>query len=346
MGYLNRFCYNATMVWLTGILLSILTALAPVLTGVPTIVPDFVRTLLGQRDNEREYVLDTSPAQRVEVVPEKELLSTEPTEVEPILEMPRPSELPTIAPPRVVEERVTAATPLSLPATGTVRAREALYSDGIFGATNARRYKQGLPILKRNAVLDRIAEAKVRDMFERQYFAHESPSGDNAGDLAKRYGYTYLSVGENLASGNFRDNMHVVQAWMDSPGHRANIMSQKYREIGIAAKKGTYEGYEVWMAVQTFGLPSNVCTTPDTTLLTSIEEEKERLTSLRVRVDSYEEALKGIRRSGTRFEELYTSYLTSVEEYNTGVAALKEEIEGYNNGVVSFNRCLSDYLGE
>jgi uncharacterized protein YkwD len=92
-------------------------------------------------------------------------------------------------------------------------------------------------------------------MFENQYFAHESPTGEKVSDLAKKFGYDFLLIGENLAMGNFSSDEDLVLAWMESPGHRENILNEKYQEIGVAVKKGIFEGKEVWIAVQHFGLP-------------------------------------------------------------------------------------------
>ncbi len=332
------------MSWLTGIVFSVVTALAPVFYAVP----DLISALVGDgRDKESIVVVptDTSPS-RIDAPHEAELVPDEVANVEPNETPPPPAALPAIKEPPTVQEQVTAATPLSLPATNTVRMRAALYPDGVYGATNAERYREGLPILKRNALLDRIAQVKVDDMFARQYFAHESPSGDNVADLAKQYGYSFLTVGENLASGSFSDNRHVVQAWMDSPGHRANILSGKYKEIGIAVKKGTYKGYEIWMAVQAFGLSSKVCTAPDKDTHARIEQEKVQLGELFEAVGESEATLRATRRSSTSYEELYKAYVDEVNRYNSELGALKKQMDEYNNTVTSFNECLSAHLKE
>src|SRR6185369_15716694 len=117
----------------------------------------------------------------------------------------------------------------------------------------------GLPALKENALLDKAAKKKLDDMFAQQYFEHINPQGKGPSDLAKSVGYDYIAIGENLALGNFKNDAELVQAWMDSPGHRANILNKQYTEIGVAVGQGTYEGKKTWLAVQEFGRPTSSC---------------------------------------------------------------------------------------
>ena len=121
----------------------------------------------------------------------------------------------------------------------------------IVAQTNIQRYNNGqLPPLIENVKLDEAAKAKAEDMFQKQYFEHISPSGVGPGDLATRFGYEYILEGENLILGNFASEKELVQAWMDSPGHRANILHNRYTEIGVAIVKGIYNGENVWICVQ------------------------------------------------------------------------------------------------
>ncbi|HYC34592.1 MAG TPA: CAP domain-containing protein, partial [Candidatus Paceibacterota bacterium] len=125
--------------------------------------------------------------------------------------------------------------------------------------TNNQRKANGLSELGVNELLTRAAQMKLDDMFKNQYFEHESPDGKGPGEVAEAAGYRFLTVGENLALGSFADEKDLVQAWMDSPGHRANILGTQFTEIGIAAKKGMFKGEEVWIAVQEFGKPLSAC---------------------------------------------------------------------------------------
>jgi len=103
---------------------------------------------------------------------------------------------------------------------------------GVIDNTNKQRALNGdLPVLKENFKLNFSAEKKLQDMFVKQYFEHNSPEGIGVGDLGLQAGYEYIIIGENLALGNFKDDASLVDAWMASPGHRANILNKKYTEI-------------------------------------------------------------------------------------------------------------------
>jgi uncharacterized protein YkwD len=104
---------------------------------------------------------------------------------------------------------------------------------------NAERRARGLRRLRSNRRLDRAALAHVRDMVSRGFFAHDSPSGATVGDRIRRTGYLAGSVawtvGENLAwgSGSRATARQIVDAWMGSPGHRANILNRSFNEVGV-----------------------------------------------------------------------------------------------------------------
>ncbi|MEX1112563.1 MAG: CAP domain-containing protein [Candidatus Andersenbacteria bacterium] len=146
-----------------------------------------------------------------------------------------------------------------------------LTADGTFTATNTQRRQHGLPPLLRNNTLNKAAQLKVEDMFNQQYFEHVSPDGRGPSDVVEAVSYEYITIGENLALGNFESDEALVQAWMDSPGHRANILSNNFRELGIAVGKGEFEGRSTWLAVQTFGTPLSSCPFPDESLLQRFE---------------------------------------------------------------------------
>lgn len=101
---------------------------------------------------------------------------------------------------------------------------------------NIERAKAGLPALKVDAPLSQIATFKAQDMMKNNYFAHTSPTYGQPWDLAKKFGYTYTSFGENIAYGQ-RTPQEVVTAWMNSPGHKANILNKDYTNIGAGISK-------------------------------------------------------------------------------------------------------------
>src|SRR3989344_8851547 len=149
--------------------------------------------------------------------------------------------------------------------------------DEVFTWTNINRGEYGFPPFLLNETLSVAAEIKVDDMFSKEYFEHVSPDGIDIDDIMEQAKYTYISVGENLALGNFKDERALVIAWMESPGHRANILNDGFTEIGIAVKKGIYEGREVWIAVQEFGRPRSDCPYVSSALLSQIDRNKTKL---------------------------------------------------------------------
>src|SRR3989338_5641248 len=110
-------------------------------------------------------------------------------------------------------------------------ARSFLTREGVFAETNKKRVAYNLSQLTLHATLNRIAEIKAQDMFAREYFEHVAPDGTGVSDLAKRAGYDFIVIGENLALGNFANDAELIDAWMNSPGHRANILKDAYTEI-------------------------------------------------------------------------------------------------------------------
>jgi hypothetical protein len=161
-----------------------------------------------------------------------------------------------------------------------------LTAEGILRETNRHRAEANLPPLTLNAKLSSAAQAKVSDMFRQQYFEHVGPDGRGPSDWVEDAGYAYLAVGENLALGNFDNDAALVQAWMNSPGHRANILNTSFKEIGLAATAGTFEGSRTWLAVQEFGTPASACPTPTTTLRTQYEQKEAELENLQNEINA------------------------------------------------------------
>ncbi|WP_404403371.1 CAP domain-containing protein [Jeotgalibacillus malaysiensis] len=98
--------------------------------------------------------------------------------------------------------------------------------------TNQERSKYGLPALSADPELSAVAEEKSADMARNQYFSHTSPTYGSPFDMMKTYGIDYRSAGENIAMGQ-QTPEQVVTAWMNSEGHRQNILSTSYTHIGV-----------------------------------------------------------------------------------------------------------------
>lgn len=218
-----------------------------------------------------------------------------------------------------------------------------LTSKGVIDWTNQRRGENGLAELKENAQLNLAAQAKVKDMFSRAYFDHISPDGKGPADLAKAAGYEYIAVGENLALGNYKDDQALVEAWMNSPGHRANILSGKFKEIGVAVGQGMFEGKRTWLAVQEFGRPVADCPQIDSSLKDRIDSSKAELDALEVKIQAVKQSFEDLK---LKDEEDYAVYNQRVNEYNSLVRIynnkidiLKQLITQYNSQVQIYNNC-------
>lgn len=98
--------------------------------------------------------------------------------------------------------------------------------------TNAERAKNGLPALTLDTNLSKVARAKSEDMSKNNYFDHTSPTYGSPFDMMKQFGISYKAAGENIAKGQTTPEQ-VVKAWMNSEGHRANILSDKFTHIGV-----------------------------------------------------------------------------------------------------------------
>ena len=123
--------------------------------------------------------------------------------------------------------------------------------DEVVDRTNAERARHGLPPLALDARLAAAAQAHSADMMRRDFFAHESPDGRQVWDRAVAEGYAYRKVAENIAAGQ-RTADEVVRGWMESDGHRANILDRDLTQIGVGrAEGGSYGVY--W--TQVFGTP-------------------------------------------------------------------------------------------
>jgi len=127
-----------------------------------------------------------------------------------------------------------------------------LTAQRIVDLTNQARQRVGLAPLVFDERLTRSATLKADDMASSGYFAHRSPKGDSPWEWFKKAGYEYTYAGENLAM-DFREAEGVVEAWMESPKHRENVLNPKYRDIGIAVVTGKVNGKMATLVVQHFG---------------------------------------------------------------------------------------------
>lgn len=114
------------------------------------------------------------------------------------------------------------------------------YESEVIRLVNEIRHQNGLRPLTANWELSRIARYKSQDMLDRGYFAHNSPTYGSPGQMIRAFGLSYRTAGENIAMG-YPSPQAVVNGWMNSSGHRANILNVSYTQIGVGyVPKGNY----------------------------------------------------------------------------------------------------------
>lgn len=222
--------------------------------------------------------------------------------------------------------------------------------DGVVLWTNQQRRLNGeLSKLSSNDQLNAAAQAKVQDMFDNQYFDHYSPAGKGPGDFVDEVNYEFIKTGENLALGNFADDQELVQAWMDSPGHRENMLTPDFTEIGVAVAKGEFEGQTTWLAVQVFGRPLSACPQIDKNLKVAIDSNQTNLDTLKLEIDSLRKQIEQTRPRGrnrsqqkiNQFNQIVDQYNLQADQYNSITKETQDYINQYNAQIKAFNDCAN-----
>lgn len=135
---------------------------------------------------------------------------------------------------------------LTIPTLTDIKA----YENEVVRLTNVERSKNGLPALAQNWELSRVARYKSADMAAKGYFSHQSPTYGSPFTMMQNFGIRFSAAGENIAYGQ-RTPQEVVNAWMNSPGHRANILSRSYSQIGVGfARNSSGTAYWTQMFIQ------------------------------------------------------------------------------------------------
>lgn len=134
---------------------------------------------------------------------------------------------------------------VTIPLKGNIKSVE----QQVIDLTNQERAKNGLPALKENWQLSRVARYKSRDMRDRGYFSHTSPTYGSPFTMMRDFNVNYRRAAENIAAGQ-RTPQEVVNGWMNSAGHRKNILDPNLRQIGVGyAKGGSYGHYWTQMFI-------------------------------------------------------------------------------------------------
>ena len=164
---------------------------------------------------------EETPPMREDVLPPEEPVEEETPTREPPIEEPEedPAEEP-------VEDKITE------------------FEREVVALVNEERRRIGLEPYSHNQNLSEVARTKSEDMRDNNYFSHQSPTYGSPFDMLNQFGIQYRTAGENIARGQ-RTPQEVVNSWMNSPGHRRNILSQEFTEIGVGFAQ-TERGDTFW----------------------------------------------------------------------------------------------------
>lgn len=147
----------------------------------------------------------------------------------------------------------------------------AISTSELHSLSNQERTSRGMSAYRLNSKLSSAATAKAKHMFANDYWAHTAPDGTTPWSFISASGYSYKLAGENLAK-DFSTSAGVVNGWMASSGHKANILNSTYKDVGYAAVNGTLLGKKTTLVVAMYGAPvttassdaSNKTTSSDT----------------------------------------------------------------------------------
>lgn len=198
--------------------------------------------------------------------------------------------------------------------------------NAIIELVNDSRHEFGLPPLARNEKLSRSALAKAQDMERKQYFEHISPEGLQPWFFAEKQDYRYKNFGENLAEGFFSSES-IHESWMKSSGHRNNILSEDFEEIGVAIISFKQNGLKSFLIVQHFGTQLESSDSLKIVCSSKIKDhcrdaEKKR-SEIKNSIEEQETIIKKIKKTGNN--TLIDEFQVNIEKLNK----IKEELKYY-----------------
>lgn len=163
------------------------------------------------------------------------------TPTTPTPDTPEPTPVTPTPTPVTPKPTPTPVTPQPTPTTPTSDSDASLgaFQSEVIDLVNQERAKLGLSALKNDALLTKVATEKARDMDVNHYFSHTSPTYGSPFDMMRSFGVSYSYAGENIAAGQ-RTPQQVMNDWMNSPGHRANIVNQNFTKIGVGYVNGQW----------------------------------------------------------------------------------------------------------
>lgn len=202
------------------------------------------------------YVPTAAPTQNPDTLPTAQPTEIPSPDTTPIpTSEPAPTDTPTAAPTLTPTAAPTAAptsTPTAAPTTAPTQAPSGLSAmeQEVLALVNSERAKNGLSALSWADDIAAVARAHSSDMINRGFFSHTNPDGESPFDRLKNNGISYRTAAENIAYGQ-KTPADVMNAWMNSSGHRANILNKNVTELGVGAVKnnnGTIYWTQVFVA--------------------------------------------------------------------------------------------------
>ncbi|WJH34714.1 CAP domain-containing protein [Paenibacillus sp. CC-CFT747] len=154
----------------------------------------------------------------------------------PTPEPVKPTPAPAAPTPEPVKPTPAPAAPTPAPAAPTTASQ---FASEVVNLVNQERAKAGLKPLSVSSALSAMAKDKAVDMYNKNYFDHNSPTYGSPFDMMRSYGISYSYAGENIAKGQ-RTPQEVMNAWMNSDGHRKNILNPNFTTIGVAYYNGEW----------------------------------------------------------------------------------------------------------
>ncbi|MFQ6871593.1 MAG: CAP domain-containing protein [Romboutsia timonensis] len=246
---LSKTCYKKVMttksvyIYVNGVKYKLpLTPSCPNVPSKPESTPNNPSTTPQQKPESTPNNPSTTPQQKPESTPSTP--STTPQqkpESTPSTPSTTPQQKPESTPstPSTNPEQKPESTPEQKPSTDF-----SSYQQQVLDLVNAERTKRGISALTLDSNLSSVATKKSQDMVNKNYFDHTSPTYGSPFDMMKQFGISYRTAGENIAKGQ-KTPQEVVTAWMNSEGHRKNILNPNFTNLGVGIAKDS-KGTTYW----------------------------------------------------------------------------------------------------
>ena len=246
---LSKTCYKKVMttksvyIYVNGVKYKLpLTPSCPNVPSKPESTPNNPSTTPQQKPESTPSTPSTTPQQKPESTPSTP--STTPQqkpESTPSTPSTNPQQKPESTPstPSTNPEQKPESTPEQKPSTDF-----SSYQQQVLDLVNAERTKRGISALTLDSNLSSVATKKSQDMVNKNYFDHTSPTYGSPFDMMKQFGISYRTAGENIAKGQ-KTPQEVVTAWMNSEGHRKNILNPNFTNLGVGIAKDS-KGTTYW----------------------------------------------------------------------------------------------------